>query len=102
MYLYVYIYILTYADDIIILGNTQLEVRQTMEKLVQANKEIELNVNEAKTKYIVKSLNPEDIANLKVEHFVFEKVEDFKYLVVNINHRNNTHSEIWERINAVN
>lgn len=63
--------ILAYADDIIILGNTQLDVIQVMEKLIQVSKEIRLIVNEAKTKYMNKSWNPEDIANLKVVCFVF-------------------------------
>jgi len=49
---------------------------------------------------LVMSRNLEDITNLKVENFVFEQVEDFKYLVVNINYRNNVHSEVRQRINA--
>lgn len=48
------------------------------------------------------SRNQEDIANLKIEHFVFEKVEDFKYLGVNVNHINNMHSEVRQRNNAAN
>lgn len=50
--------IIPYTDDIIMLDNSQLDVIQTMEKLIKA-----------KTKYIVISWNPEDIKNLKVEHF---------------------------------
>lgn len=53
-----------------------------MEKLIQASKEIRLTVNEVKMKYMIMSHSPEAIANLKVECFVFEKVEDFKYLGV--------------------
>lgn len=42
---------------------------------------------------MIMSQDPEDITNLKVEHFVFEKLKDFKYLRVIISHRNNMHSE---------
>jgi len=85
---------LFYADDIIILVNTQLERIQTMEKLMRSSKGIGLIINETETKYMVMSRNLEDMTNLKVGHFVFEQVEGFKYLEVNINHRNNMHSKV--------
>lgn len=46
--------------------------------------------------------DPKDIANLKVEHFMFKKVKDFKSLGVNVYHRNNMHSEVRQRNNAAN
>jgi len=48
------------------------------------------------------SRNLEDKTNLNVEHFVFEQVDIFEYLRGNINHRNNMHSEVRQRINAAN
>lgn len=47
--------ILSYADDIIILGNTQLEVVQTMGKLILSSQQIGLVVNETQTKYMITS-----------------------------------------------
>lgn len=45
--------ILAHADNIIILSsNTQIQLIQTMEKLIQAIKEMRLIVDEAKTKYM--------------------------------------------------
>lgn len=38
--------------------------------------------------------NLKDITNLKVEHFVFEQVEYFRYLGLNNNGRNNMYSEV--------
>lgn len=74
--------LLAYADNIIILGNTQLEVIQIMEMLIRSSKEIGLIINETKMKYMVMSRNLEDITNLKVEHLVFKQVEDFLKVLV--------------------
>lgn len=94
--------IFAYADDIIILDNTQSEVIHTIEKLIKISNEIGLIVNEAKTGYIIMSRNLEDINHLKVDNFGFEQVEDFKYLVVNINHSNKIHSKVKQRITMIN
>jgi len=44
--------VLVYADDVIILGGSVHTVKKSTEALVVASKEIGLNVNADKTKYI--------------------------------------------------
>lgn len=50
--------LLVYANDIVTLGNTRREVVQTTEKLIRSCQEIELMVNENKTKYMAMSPTP--------------------------------------------
>jgi len=56
-----------------------------------------LVINENKTKYMVITKNAVTKGNLCVGGHIFEQVEDFKYLEVNINEKSN---EIRMRINA--
>ncbi|KAF0686884.1 Uncharacterized protein FWK35_00036068, partial [Aphis craccivora] len=67
--------ILAYADDIVILGNTRQEITQTTSELLGASKKI-----------------------WAMRNLTFEKVENFKYLGVNINSKNDMHREVSERI----
>jgi len=57
-----------------------------------------LCINEEKTKFMVLSRRREDQPNLQIDNFTFEIVENFKYLGVNINNKNNMHQEIVERL----
>jgi len=90
--------ILAYADDIVILGNTRQDITQTMSNLVTASKRMGLCINEEKTKFMVLSRRREDQPNLQIDNFTFESVENFKYLGVNINNKNDMHQEIVERL----
>lgn len=60
-----------------------------------------LVINENKTKYIVMTRNTTVKDNLSIG-LTFEQVEDFQYLEVNINKKNNIHKEIRMRLNAAN
>jgi len=48
------------------------------------------------------SRNDGNDLSLQVDSYVFEKVEAFKYLRVNINSKNNVHEEIKERVASAN
>ncbi|KAL4104440.1 hypothetical protein QTP88_019741 [Uroleucon formosanum] len=88
--------ILAYADDVVILGNSRNEVKQTTVKFLKAGKIMGLEVNQEKTKYMYISRNDKSGLNLKVDPYIFEKVEVFKYLGININSKNNVLEEIKE------
>jgi hypothetical protein len=90
--------ILAYADDIVIFGNTRQEITQITSKLLEISKKLGLYVNQEKTKFMVLSRSNENQHNLQVGNLTFEKVENFKYLGVNINSKNDMHREISERI----
>ncbi|KAL4142514.1 hypothetical protein QTP88_004958 [Uroleucon formosanum] len=94
--------ILAYADDVVILGNSRNEVKQTTIKFLEAGKIMGLEVNQEKTKYMCISRNDRNDLNLKVDPYIFEKVEAFKYLGININSKNNVHEEIKERVASAN
>lgn len=50
-----------------------------------------LHVNEGKTKYMVVPRNPPNIDSIVADNYKFEKVDDLKYLGVNINSKNDMH-----------
>jgi len=52
---------------------------------LKEGKEIGLNINEAKTKYMILSRQIHKTNHLKIEDYKFERVRNFKYLGVDIN-----------------
>jgi hypothetical protein len=73
---------LVYADDTNILGRSIHSIKKNAEDLVLASKEIGLEVNAEKTKYMVMSQNQNagHNHNIKTDNKSFERVEGFKYL----------------------
>jgi len=72
--------LLVYADDFNILGGRVHTVKENVEAFVVASKEIGLEVNADKTKYMVMSRgqNAGRIHSIKTDNSSFEKVEEFK------------------------
>ncbi|KAL4113957.1 hypothetical protein QTP88_017503 [Uroleucon formosanum] len=89
-------------DDIVILGISQKEIEERTKRLFIASHNMGLLVNEAKTKYMVMSRQVILKNNMKIIGYSFKKVEDFKYLGVNINKKNNMHNEIKIRMCVAN
>jgi len=80
-----------YADDIIILRSDSQEIKAGTKELIINSKDIELQINEGKTKYMVISRRENHEENLEVEKYKFERVQSFKCLGVTINSKNNNH-----------
>jgi len=74
--------LLVNVDDVNILGGSIHTIDENTESLVAASKDIGLEVNTDKTKYIVVSggQNAGRSRNIKIKNICFEKVEKFKYL----------------------
>jgi radical SAM superfamily enzyme with C-terminal helix-hairpin-helix motif len=74
--------LLAYADDVNILGGSVHTVKENAAALVVATKEIELEVNADKTKYMVmfRERNAGRDDSVKTDNNSIEKVEEFKYL----------------------
>jgi len=78
------------ADDIVLIAETEDEVKNTTSILLKEEKEIDLNINEAQTKYMILSRQNHRTNHLKVEYYKFEKVKNFKYLGLDINENANS------------
>lgn len=92
-----------YADDIIIIEESEEDLKRSAEKLISKGKEIGLQVNEEKTKYLIVSRREQVQNSLVVGGFTFERVSNFKYLQgVDVNQQANSQEEIQRRITVGN
>ena len=68
--------------------------------MIEANKEIGLEVNDNKTKYMVMSRdqNAGQSHSLKTDNSSFERVEEFKYLETPLTNKNSIREEIKSRL----
>jgi hypothetical protein len=91
--------LLAYADAVNILGGSIHTVKGNGECLVAATKEIELEVNADKTKYMI--MSGEQTAGLghtmEVDNSCIERVEEFKYLGTTLTEKNSVQEEIKSR-----
>jgi len=91
---------LVYADDVNILGGRVDTVKKNAEALVAATKEIGLEVNAHKTKYMTVSCdqNARRIHSMKIDNSSIERVEEFKYLGTTLTNQNSIQEEIKSRL----
>ena len=74
--------LLTYADDVNILGGSIHTLKENAEALVAATRENGLEVSADKTKYMVMSRDQNAGRNhsVRIDNSTFEREEEFKYL----------------------
>jgi hypothetical protein len=96
--------LLVYADDVNILGGSIHTVRKNTEALLIATKEIGLEVNAEKTKYVVMSLHQNAGQNgyIQISNESFETVGQFKYLGTTLMNQNSIYEEIKSRLKSGN
>jgi hypothetical protein len=90
--------LLAYADGVNILGESVHAVKKNTDALVAATKEIGLEVNADKTKYMVVSRDQNAGRNhsIKTDNSSFEWVE-FNYLGTTLTHQNSIQEEVKSR-----
>lgn len=83
-----------------ILRDTQGEVIGTTKNVIQAGEKMRLIIRKGKNQNICKSQdkksrgsNINNIINIKINQYIFECVDNFKYFGRLINSRNNMHQE---------
>jgi len=82
------------------MGGSVRTVKENAGALVVATKEIGLEVNADKTKYVVMSRdrNAGRGHSVKIDNSSIERVEEFKYLGMMITDQNSTQEEIKSRV----
>ena len=96
--------LLVYADDVNILGGSIHTLKENSEALVAATREIGLEVNADKTKYMVMSRdqNAGRIHSVRFDNSTFERVGEFKYLGTTLTNLNSIAEEIKSRLKSGN
>jgi len=94
--------LLAYADDVNILRGSVHMVKENAEGLVVATKEIGLDVNADKTKYMITRISQDQNAgrshSMKSDNSSIERVEEFKYLGATLTNQNSIQEEIKSRL----
>ena len=90
--------------DVNILGGNVHTVKENAEALVVATKDIGLEVNVDKTKYMIMSRdqNAGQSHSMKIDNSSFERVEEFKYLGATTAYQNCSHEQIKSRLKSGN
>ena len=96
--------LLAYVDDVNILRGSIHTLKENAEALVAATREIGLEVNADKTKYMVMSRdqNAGRIHSVRIDNSTFERVEEFKYLGTTLTNQNSIAEEMKSRLRSGN
>jgi hypothetical protein len=93
--------LLAYADDVNLLGDN-IDTIKKNETLIDGSKEVDLEINVEKTKYMLlfRHQNVGQNRDIKIANRSFENVSQFKYLWTTVTNQNLVQKEIKRRLNS--
>jgi hypothetical protein len=94
---------LVYADDVNLLGDSVNTVKENTESLLEISRDVGLEINAEKTKYMIMSHHPNSgqNQNIRIANESFENSK-FKYLGTTFTNQNDIYDEIKSRLNSGN
>jgi sorting nexin-29 len=96
--------LLAYADDVNLLGDNIDTIEKNTKTLIDASKEVGLEINVEKTEYLLLSRhkNARQNRDMKIANKSFENVSQFRYLRTTVTTQNLIQEEIKWRLNSAN
>jgi hypothetical protein len=96
--------LLVYADSANLLGDSINNMKENTETRLEARRDIGLEINAEKIKYMIMSHHPNSgqNQNIRIANESFENVAKFKHLGTMLINQNDIHYEIKSRLNSGN